>query len=312
MPDNLDKNILSTVCYYDALDYPLTAFEIWKYLVEIKDENKSVNEKEIKLKDVLAKLESDALRRFIEKKRGMYFLKGKKELVKQRIKRDKLSVLKIKRLGRTVWFLRLVPFVRAIFITGRLAMKNAKFGSDWDVLVVLKGKRIWTGRTLITLFSHILGKRRHHNKTKDRVCLNYFITTNSLEIRNKDLFSANEYSFCIPIFDSNKYFEKFQIKNSWIKKYKPNYCLTEVSHLKKVEETAFSKSMRNILEKIFDWDFLEKFLRKIETKKIENNPNTKKEDSLIVADDKALIFLPEPQGPKIFEEFKDKVNNLSV
>jgi len=311
MDDDLDKKILSAVCYYNALNYSLTVFEVWKYLIETKNENEDNNQGEIKLKDILDNLESDALRRFIDKKRGMYFLKGKEELVEQRIKRDKLSVIKIKKLRRVIWFLCLTPFVRAIFITGRLAMKNAKLNSDWDVLLVMKGGRIWIGRTLITLFSHILGKRRHHNKMKNRVCLNYFITTNSLEIRNKDLFSANEYFFCIPIFDSNKYFEKFQLKNSWIKKFKPNYYLTSVSHLKAVEETLFSKLVRNILEKIFDWNMLENYLKKIETKKIKNNPKTKRVDSLIVADDEALIFLPEPQGPKIFEEFKNKVDNLN-
>jgi hypothetical protein len=191
-------------------------------------------------------------------------------------------------------------------------MKNAKFDSDWDVLVVLKDGRIWTGRTLVTLFSHFLGKRRYRNKTKDRVCLNYFITTGSLEIRNKDLFSANEYFFCIPVFDSNKYFKKFQLKNSWIKEYKPNYYLTDVRNLKAVKETFFSGLVRGGLEKIFNWDSLEKYLRKIELKKIKNNPKTDQEDSLIVADDKALIFLPEPQGPKVFEQFKGRINRLGA
>jgi len=310
MADNLDKNILSTICYYDALDYSMTVFEIWKYLTDVKNGDGDTDGDDISLEDVLERLESDSLKRFIYRKRGIYFLKGREDLVEQRIERDKISVSKIKRLRRIIWLYRFVPFVRMILITGRLAMKNAKSNSDWDVLVVLKGGRIWIGRTLITLFSHILGKRRHHGKTKDRVCLNYFITSNSLEIRNKDLFSANEYFFCIPIFDSKNYFEKFQIKNAWIREHKPNYYLASVENLKKVEETFFSKLVRGAQEKVFDWNFLENYLKKIESKKIRKNPKTKQEDSLIVADDKALIFLPEPQGPKVFEEFKNRVNNL--
>lgn len=312
MSDNLDKNILSTVCYYDALDYPMTVFEIWKYLTDIKNGEDSHRRGEIKIADILARLNEDALKRFLGKKRGFYFLKNRDSLVEQRIKRDKISVAKIKRLRKVVWFLRFVPFVRAILVTGRLAMKNAQHESDWDILVVLKRGRIWVGRTLTTGFSYFLGKRRHHNKTKDRVCLNYFITTSSMEIRNKDLFSASEYFFCIPIFDSKKYFKKFKLKNSWIKKYKPNYYLSGVRNLRSIKDTFFSRIIRNAGEIIFNWDKLENLLSKIEREKIQKNPKTDKEDSLIIADDKALVFLPEPQGPKVFEEFKNRINNLSV
>ncbi len=310
MSDNLDKNILSTICYYDALDYPMTLFEVWKYLTDIKNGDDDIDGESIGLKDVFERLESDNLKRFIYRKKGMYFLKRRDELVDQRIARDKISVSKIKRSRRVVWILRFVPFVRMILVTGRLAMKNAEFSSDWDLLVVLEGRRIWIGRTLVTFLAHFIGKRRHRNKTKDRVCLNYFITTESLEIRNKDLFSANEYFFCIPVFDSKNYFEKFQLKNSWIKEYKPNYYLTALDNMKSVHETYFSKSLRKLGEKIFDWNILENYLRKIESKKIEKNPKTQKEDSLIFADDRALIFLPEPQGPRVFEDFKNRINSL--
>lgn len=310
MTEKLDKNILSTVCYFDVLGYPMTAFEIWKHLIEIKGGDEDFGEEEMKLKNVLERLNSDILRRFIHCKDGFYFLKNQETLIERRIKRDKISVLKIKRFRYVVWLMRFIPFVRMVAITGRMAMKNAKIGSDWDVLVVLKGGRIWIGRTMITIFSHIIGKRRHHDKIRDRVCLNYFITTDSLEIRNKDLFSANEYFFCIPVFETKKVFNKFQLKNYWIRKYKPNYYLAGSENLKSVEETFFSEKIRGFWEKVFDWDVLENYLKKIETKKINNNPKTKKEESLIAADDKALIFLPEPQGPKIFEEFKHKVNSL--
>ncbi|KKQ79329.1 MAG: hypothetical protein UT03_C0061G0006, partial [Candidatus Moranbacteria bacterium GW2011_GWD2_38_7] len=53
-------------------------------------------------------------------------------------------------------------------------------------------------------------------------------------------------------------------------------------------------------------------LRKIEKKRIMNNPKTHQEGSLVYANDDALVFLPIPHGPKIFEQFKEKVNQLSV
>jgi len=309
MSDNLSKNIFKTICYYDALDYPLTLFEIWKYFI-MAEEQDDIDEKiGYSLADILGELKNDNnLRAFVKSRRGFYFLKGREDLIRSRVRRDKISVSKIKRLRWLICFLRVTPFVRMILVTGRLALKNSQPKSDWDVLIVLEENKIWTGRTAVTVLAHLLGKRRHHRKIKNRLCLNYFITTASLEIRNKDFFSASEYFFAIPIFDVENYFKKFQLKNAWIKNYKPNYYLTEMKHLKSVSDNIATKTIRSILENILKYDWLEKYLRKVELKKIRNNPNTDKPNSLIEADDRALIFLPEPQGPKVFEKFKKNID----
>jgi len=304
---NLTKNILATVCYYNILDYPLTSFEIWKYLMKSGEQDEGDHKRS--LADVLEKLENGALANFIEEFQGFYFLKGKQELVEKRIARGKISVMKIKKLRRVIWILRFVPFVRMIGVTGRLAMKNAQEKSDWDLLVVLKYGKIWTGRTLVTLATHFLGKRRYGHKIKDRVCLNHFITNKSLKIKIRDLFSANEYYFCFPIFGSLEY-KRFQIKNRWIKKFKPDYEIAEADNLKMLKDTKFSRAVRKFLEIIFDWNFLENWLRILETKKIKNNPKTHQKGSLIDISDEALIFLPSPQGPKVFERFKERISEL--
>lgn len=306
---NLIKNILATICYYDVLDYPLTSFEVWKYLIKSGGQEGGGNGQKCSLGEVSKELENSALKNFVEEFQGFYFLKGKRHLIGERIKRGKISVLKIKRLRRVVYLLRFIPFVRMVGVTGRLAMKNAQEESDWDLLTVLKKNRIWTGRTLVTLAAHLLGKRRYGNKIRDRVCLNYFITDDSLEIKTKDLFSANEYSFCFPLFGAEEY-KKFQIKNSWIKKNKPNYYIAEQENLKTIKDTKCSRLVRTLGEKLFGWDFLENRLRTWEEKKIMSNPKTHQEGSMVEASDEALIFLPSPQGPKVFEEFKERVNKL--
>ena len=307
--NNLAKNVLATVCYYDVLDYPLTSFEVWKYLVKSGGQEENDWESDCDLAEVLEKLESGALTNFIEKYQGFYFLKGRRKLAECRVRRGKISTFKVKRLRRAVWFLRFVPFVRMIGITGRLAMRNAQRKSDWDLLVVLKHGKIWTGRTLVTLAVHLMGKRRYGDKIKDRICLNHFITDKSLKIKVRDLFSANEYFFCFPLFGSQEY-KRFQIKNRWIKNFKPNYRIAEASNLKLLRDTKLSRFVRKILEMVFDWDFLESWLRKLETKKIENNPKTRQRGSLVDISDEALIFLPCPQGPRVFEKFKKRVSEL--
>src|SRR3989344_781711 len=316
MTKNLSQNILATVCYYDCLDYPLTAFEVWKYMIgitnyELNEITDDAGSEKFSLKDVINELEANDLKKYIEEYRGFYFLKGRKNLVPERIKREKISAAKIKKLRRVVWLLRLVPFVRMIGVTGRLAMKNAEEKSDWDILVILKGGKIWTGRTLVTLLVHLIGKRRHKNKIKDRVCLNYFITGDSLEISTRDLYSSNEYYFTFPLFDAD-IFKKFRLKNRWIKNFKPNYQPEEIGNLRIIKDSWLSRTSRTLGEALFGFDFLEKWLRKWEKGKIMRNPKTREKGGLIIASDEKLIFLPEPQGPEVFERFKNEINKINA
>ncbi|HAV11278.1 MAG TPA: hypothetical protein DCX32_01915 [Candidatus Moranbacteria bacterium] len=305
----ISKNILATVAYYDVFSYPLTSFEIWKYLMRSDYYEKS-SHGEASLHQILHELKQDPLIRFVEEYNGFYFLKGKKDLVSKRIESVKISFSKAKRLRSVISLLRFVPFVRMVGITGRLAMKSARPKSDWDLLVVLGSGHIWMGRTLVTLVSHFIGKRRYGKKIQDRVCLNYFITDSSLEISTKDLYSANEYFFMQPVFGF-EVFRKFQLQNRWISAIKPNYMPSEINPVNMVQDSFFSKSVRSVGEALLGASFLEDILRKLEKRKIMRNPKTHQEGSLIQASDEALVFLPELKGPKVFDEFKKKIEDLS-
>lgn len=309
MSDALNKNILATIIYYDGLDYPLTSFEIWKYLIRTDYYAHSGEPFNVSLGEINKRLQDKGLLKYIEFEKGFHYLKGRSYLVKKRISSGKISAGKLKRLRRVVFWLRLVPFVRMIGVTGALAMKNAKMKSDWDLLVVLKYGKIWTGRTLVTLVTHIFKKRRHGSNISDRVCLNFFVTDQSLEVITKDLFSASEYMFLFPLFGWET-FLKFQIKNRWIAGMKPSYGLCEISPLKTLPDSKWTRNFRRFGEFIFSAGFIENQLKKIEKKRIMNNPKTHQDGSLVYANDDALVFLPDPHGPKAFEQFKEKIQRL--
>ncbi len=305
---DISKNILATVAYYDVFSYPLTSFEIWKYLIRANYYEKGTGEKN-DLQQVLLELKQEPLIRFIEEHNGFYFLKGRKELVGRRIESGKISFSKTRRLRAVIALLRYVPFVRMICITGSLAMKTARPKSDWDLLVVIEKGHIWMGRTLVTLVSHLIGKRRYGKKIHDRVCLNHFITTDSLEISMKDLYSASEYFFIRPVFGF-EIFRKFQLKNRWIGNIKPQYMPSEIEPVSMVHDSFLSKNIRSVGEKILGFVALENVLRKLEKKKIMANPKTHQEGSFIRASDEALVFFPEIKGPKEFDEFKKRIDEL--
>ena len=300
MSDNLAKCVLDTIIYYDVMDYPLTSFEVWKYLIE---KNDGAEVEKYSLAEIDKVLADELLNRKVEEYKGFFFLRGRKSLVEARLEKNKLANEKFKILHRVVFWLRMVPFVRMIAVTGSMAMKNTEKDSDIDLLVVLKHGKIFTGRTLFTAMAHLLGKRRYADKIENRVCLNYFITTRSLEIFLKDIFSASEYSFIVPVFGF-RFFRKFQEKNAWIGKYKPNFQPDLAVNLKALRDNSLARTVRRVGERIFDFAWIEENLKKWQVQRIESDPRTHQEGSMIVADSEMLIFLPNPQGPKVFEKFK--------
>lgn len=290
------------------MNFPLTAFEVWKYLITLsyKEEVSSWSLKEVM--DCLD--EEDSLRGKIGQYRGFYFLKNRQELVAERIIREKISSQKLKKVFRATRFIRMVPFLRMVAVTGRVAMRNAKTESDLDLFVVFQSGRMFTGRLLLTVLTHIMGKRRHGERINDRLCLNYFATEDGLEVVDKDLFASSEYSFILPVFDLGV-FEKFQEANRWIEYYRPNFSFPSLPPFRSVRDNLLSKKLRGIGEKLWGWNFLEKALGRWQLGRIAKDPRTKREGSRIIANEKTLLFLPVPQGPIIWERFSEKIGNLS-
>lgn len=306
MLSSLAKNILATIVYYDVLDYPLTIFEMEKYLMRAEVKNPSAEEK-FDLAGIMSILEGKELKNLIEEYRGFYFLPNRQDLVAQRIQRNKISEKKIKIALKVIRCLRFVPFIRMAAITGRLAMKNAEEKSDLDLLIVIKKDKLFTGRFLVTALVHLMGQRRYAEKITNRICLNHFITDEFITAV-QSLFSANEYSFLLPVFGN---LSEFYAKNSWIKEFKPNFYQDEES-AKSIKDNIFSKLVRNFFEKILDWKFIEDILSKWQKEKIRKNPKTSQKGSVIICQETELAFWPnfENQETKIFEKFSQKLEAL--
>ncbi|HLM84354.1 MAG TPA: hypothetical protein VK254_04085 [Candidatus Bathyarchaeia archaeon] len=304
MSSEISNNILNSIIYYDILSYPLTAFEVWKHLLA---------EKSFTLGEVIEELDSYKLKGRIEEFRGFYFLKGRRDLVGRRIQRDKNSIVKFAIAERVARWLRFVPFVRMVAVTGTLAMKNCEKNSDIDFFVVLEKGRIFTGRLLVTALVHLLGKRRYGKNIKNRICLNYFVATESLRIERQDLFAANEYSFIYPLFGLDVFEDFCETNLDWIKKFKPNWEIPYIEPARYcVEHSIFSSDLQKLSGVLINrlWgDRLESWLGQKQIARIRRNPLTKKEGAYIEATEENLIFLPVPQGVRIEEEWQRRIKS---
>lgn len=301
----LSKRILATIAYYDCFDYPLTAFEVWKFLLTLEPDEPPTK---VELSEVYQTLERERDKGSINVERGCYALPGRGALVATRIAREKVSVAKLRRARKLMRFLQWVPFVRCVSITGSLALKQAETASDWDFFVVLQAGHLWTGRLVFTAFLQLLGKRRHGKYVADRACLNYYIANSALGIAPKDLFAAHEYSTLIPLYGADT-FRRFELANRWMATYRAQFLPTEVLPLWLLPPTGvFARRLQNLLETLLSHPAIEQWCKAWQARKIWRNPKSALPGSFIRADDTALVFLPSPQGPRIFSAFKDRLS----
>ncbi len=309
----IEKAILATLAYYDIFDYPLTGFEIWRYLIC----RKNFDGEKIQAGDLFETLkESEFLREKISHKFGFYFLCGRGEIVEKRLWRKKLADQKWKKLKRIFKIVALVPFVRGIFVSGSLAMENSKDDSDVDIIVVAQNGRIWTVRTFMTLLTSMLGVRRHGEKTKDRICLNHYITDKSLKIPFESLYNAESYVHLVNVYDEDgKIFQEFQIENNWLKKYILNYKISELKNVRTIKRSRIflpiSKAAEFMLSG-FAGKYLENIFCTIESRRIQKDPLYKKAGGRITIDNSQLEFHPDSHENFIIPEFNQRMAKLEL
>ncbi len=306
---SLHRAILETVAYYDVFDYPLTEFEVWKLLLVSDGEGASAPD--ISFRMVEETLDGSYLRKRLGRMRGFVFLRGRDRLVALRMERQRIADRNIRSVRRVAGIMRFFPFVRMVGLTGSLSMKNADRGSDWDFFIVLRSGYIWTGRATVTVLLHLFGLRRHGDHIARRACLNFWVTTRSLEIRLKDIFSSSEYFFIIPLF-GEAVFQRFQRSNEWIRRFRPHFSVTEISHGALLVDTPLARFSREIGEILLVGLGLEPVLRRLQKRKIAANPKTSASEGIIEATDEALVFLPHPRGPKVFESFRRRMSDIET
>jgi len=321
----LEQAIISTLVYYDLLNRPLTGLELFKFLIRPTplECSTGLTGQTVEFNHFLTQLEqSQVIKSLVQKYQGHYFLKEREpqKLFTLRQKRIKISQVKWRKTKKAVKILQVVPFIQMIGITGSLSIDNAKEESDLDFFIALAPNRLWIGRTFVTLVLSLFGRRRHHNKIKDRACLNCYLADPNLaigpEIKTYNLYSAQEYGQLISVWQTNKStITKFNEANLWIKNFLQNYPWPNQINLK----TAKPSRCLAIIKKFLEWllgnkmgDWLEKRLAAWQTKRIERKINKESSTDHIYCSDYCLMFHPQAKGPEIFSRYEAKLKKLLI
>ncbi len=334
----LQKAILATIAYYDTFNYPLTSFEIFKYLINpfhiasfySQPSKKYLSTRSVELDrfskisliNVRKNLETRELMKFIQEENGFYFLKKRKEIVRIRINRQKIADQKWKKAKKIIRWLQIIPYVRMVMVSGSMTLNNTREKSDIDVLIVAKSGRIWLTRFLVTGFLQLIGRRRHDKKTKDRICLNHYITNESLGIKFHSLYNAQTYAHLIPVLELNPgIFNNFQRANKWIKDYLvfwPSFVSIRESgnkQFKSLKTNSFLIALANTGEFCLNnWlgNLLDKCLGKLQKKMIEKDPLTYQEGGRVTIDNTQLEFHPNSPERKALDKYNHIMVELGV
>ncbi len=327
MNKKIEKSIFATIAYYDHFNYPLTAAEIYYYLVkrnpndQIPATNETLNAKqELKPRffDIVKVLDSsDNLKRTIGRKNGFYFLRDREEIIASRIQKKKLADEKLKRSKWILSFISALPFVQFVAISGSMGIGNPDKKSDIDLMVISKHGRIWMARAFLTFFAIMLGAYRHSDKTANRLCLNHYIAGGSLAIDFGNLYKAQEYLNLFPVAGDMDIYRNFISANAgWLNKY--IYLDAEKAgnmNLYFIRPGKFSSALKWAAEALLSGiagDWLEKQFKKIQVYYIEKNPLTNHPHSRIRYTDDNLVFHPILVEPKIIAECKEKVRQFDI
>ena len=210
----LQKAILKTLSYTDIFDYPLTLPELHQFLIEQKA---SINDLEKALTET----------KEVTQDGQFFFLKKRLKIVQIRQKRFEWSQNKLKIAQKVAKYLKLIPFIKMVAVTGNLAMNNAEQKDDIDLLIVTNQNRLWLTRLLTVFLVELVANRRRpkDQEVEDKICLNMFLAENYLSLPKKeqDLFSAHEVFQAKLLWEKERTYQKFLKANQWAQKYLPNW-----------------------------------------------------------------------------------------
>jgi len=257
------------LAYFDIFDYPLTAWEAWKYLYAMKAEYADV----VRALDELVAFEK------IETRNGFYFLRGRNAIVDSRARKYAISEKKYKKTKRILKVLSLMPFVRCVCVINTLSYDNAREESDVDILLLVEAQRLWLSRFITVSFLRVFKFRPTEETRANTICLNIVAGLDGMNFENialepKDIHLAHILLHAVPVFDEKSHFSDFFQSNPWAKNIFPNAFGAEVSSRRKIQIRALGKIFKKIFEillSVFPKKILERIFQNIQMKIMPQN-----------------------------------------
>ncbi|MGQ0603995.1 MAG: hypothetical protein ACT4QE_20125 [Anaerolineales bacterium] len=198
--------VLRTLVYADVFDYALTLTEIHRYLIGKAATPDSVGDT----------VEAACRAGEVTTAGAFFCLPGRRETMALRVERESYSAQVWPHARRWVDVITSLPFVRAVTVTGALAMNNVHTPhDDIDLLIITAPRRVWLARALC------IGVVRVARRFSVELCPNYVLSSTALAQSQRNLYIAHELAQMVPLAGHTLYAE-ICAANRWTRSFLPN------------------------------------------------------------------------------------------
>ena len=223
---------LKTILYFSIFRYPLKKEEIHSYT-----NYANISETENELQHLIDE-------KILTKVDDFYVYGSDLDSVIKRLRGNMYAKRALRIASKKAKLISKFPYVEAVGISGSLSKGYYDNESDIDFFVITKPNKLWICRTLLMLYKKIflLNSRKYF-------CVNYFISSNQMEIEEQNRFTATELKTLIPI-QGKATFEQFYQSNSWLKEYFSKFE-PRINNIQDTKKPALS----GLIEFAFDTKF---------------------------------------------------------
>lgn len=146
-----------------------------------------------------------------------------------------LAAQKMNAARRISRFIGKFPYVKAVMISGTLSKGVMTPEADIDFFIVTQPGRLWVSRTFLVLFKKLFLLNSHKF-----FCVNYFVDADHLEIEDKNLFTATEVAWLLPMVNAEVY-TSFCEANNWARDSYPGFPFRDKSLIMEVKPFWLSR-----------------------------------------------------------------------
>ncbi len=305
----LREAIVKTVAYFDLFEFPLTGYEIWQYLnvkCELAEVMAILNEE---IQPPLPPLSGGQ----IESKNGFYCLVGREDIIIERMRRYNYYWRKYKLAVRAAKIFKVIPWIKMIAISNLMGEHNLRDESDIDLFIITEDKKIWLTRFFCIVISKLLGWRPQVGKTRDKICLSFFVSQeklnlSDLRINNKiDIYFIYWLAGLVPVYDTDDTYEQFILANNWLIEQLPNWQpFKQRQYFKLKPFSAFYGEITDLL-----LAGLEQRLKIIQLRLLPTNlKNIMNLDTRVVINDRVLKLHLNDRREEYRQLYENKIRNL--
>jgi hypothetical protein len=183
----------------------------------------------------------------------MVALVGFADSFKQRHTREKTAQKKWSEVDLFLSKIQHVPWIKAVFVTGALAVNNASPNDDVDFMIVTAPQRLWLTRIVVSVIAFLSGKRRTWNGFEPNSwCFNLWLTSDSLGCfaERQSLYTAYELQQMKCVYDKDGIVDKLWHQNTWIQDFLPSFLPASVPVTKNPTSDQAAHPLLGILDRI--------------------------------------------------------------